>query len=364
MAPPLIEKVKAAAKKKQAEVKGSAWKEQVVNNNDGQFQDFSHWKQQYEQQPRKEKKEDSAFVKEKKANVAANVKSKVLEKLTTGISAKLVQIILEVTCKILETIEHQELSSLSIKNNQEILSSLANNFKGLVLTFRFSKKKSEAQFRYLRQFACARLTTVLQKLMLQVDEEESKWIEIQSELTVRIRNHQSEVKSITLTLIADTVGTSATTRAEAFADSKLAAQVIEQGIATISLGDAEQIPLVLPKKDNVKDNNQVDHQFIMFLQDLIVSQMEPLMEQVTLVIQDMFGTIGQVVQTLESAGAVSAAEIDNQTRKELSEQVESVYLQLVTTVERKVKDMMTVLEAMMDNSGEDDEEEDDTNSED
>jgi hypothetical protein len=348
MVPPLIQKAKAAAKKKQV----SAWKAEVVKDEDGQFQDFTHWKQQYEpQKEKKEKKEDSAFKKEQKAKVAAKVKSKVLGKITTGISAKLVQIILEVTSKMLEKVEEESLSK-----NQEI-SSLANNFKGLVLTFRFSSKKSEAQFRYLRQLACARLTTLLQKVM----QDESKWAEVQSQLTSLIRNSQSEVKSITLTLIADTVG-SANTRAEEFAESKL--PQVEQGIAMVSLG-AEQItgqkapvvPLDLQKNGDVKalKDNQVD-QFIIFLQDLIVSQMDPLMEEVTVAINDIFGNIGQVVKNLESA----STEIDEGAQKELSGQVESVYLNLVAAVEMKVKDMVTVLEAMMDKSGE---EEDDANSE-
>jgi hypothetical protein len=351
MAPPLIKKAKAVAKKKQAEVKGGAWKAEVVKDEDGQFQDFSHWKQQYE--PKKEKKEDSDFKKERKAKVGAKLKSKVLGKLTTGISAKLVQIILEVISKIFEKVEQESLSK-----NQDI-SSLANNFKGIVLTFRFSKKKSEAQFKYLRQLACARLTTLLQKVM----QVESKWVEIQSQLTSLIRNSQSQVKSITLTLIADSVG-SANTLAEEFAESKL--PQVEQGIATVSLG-AEQItgqkapavPLDLSKKDDVKalKDNQVD-QFIIFLQDLIVGQMDPLMEQVTLAINDIFGKMGQAVKHLESG----SAEIDEGTQKELSGQVESLYLNLVDAVEMKVKEMVTVLEAMMDKSGDDDED-DDANSE-
>jgi hypothetical protein len=349
--PSLIQKAKAAAKKKHVEVKGSTWKAEVVKDEDGQFQDFSHWKQQYEpQKEKKEKKEDSAFKKQQKAKVAAKAKSKVLDRLTTGISTKLVQIILEVTSKLLEKVEHE-----SHGKNQEI-SSLANNFKGLVLTFRFSKKKTEAQFRYLRQLGCARLATLLQAM--QVD---SNWVDIQSQLTSHIRNSQSEVKSITLTLLADTVG-SANSRAEEFAESKL--PEIEQGVAMASLG-AEKItgkktpvvPLDLQKKDEVKalKDNQVN-QFIIFLQDMIVSKMDPLMNELTLAINDIFGKIGQVVKNLDDA----SAEIDEGTQEELSGQVESVHLNLVDAVEMKVKDMMTVLEGMMDTSGEED---DDANGE-
>jgi hypothetical protein len=346
MAPPLIQKAKAAAKKKQAEVKGSGWKAEVVKDEDGLFQDLSHWKEQYEpQKEKKEKKEDSAFKKEQKAKVAAKVKSKLLGKITTGISAKLIQIVLEVTSKILEKVEQQSLSE-----NQEI-SCLANSFKGLVLTFRFSKKKSEAQFSYLRQLACARLTTLLQKVM----QVESKWVETQSQLTSLIQNNQSEVKSITLKLIADTVG-SANTRVEEFVESKL--PQVEQGIAIVSLGVEEMtgqnvpvVPFDLSKNDDTKalKDNQVD-QFIIFLQDLIVSQMDPLMEEVTHAISDLFEKIGQVVK-------MHSAEIDEKTQKELSGQVENVYLNLVAAVEMKVKDMVTVLDAMMDKSGEDEEDE-------
>ena len=86
---------------------------------------------------------------------------------------------------------------------------------------------------------------------------------------------------------------------------------------------------------------------------MIVSQMDPLMEELTLAINDIFGKIGQVVK-------IRSAEIDEATEKELSGQVERVYFNLVAAVETKVKDMVSVLDAMMDKS---EEEEDDSNSE-
>mmetsp|Transcript_12115 Transcript_12115/g.23155 ORF Transcript_12115/g.23155 Transcript_12115/m.23155 type:complete len:89 (+) Transcript_12115:247-513(+) len=81
-----------------AKIKGHVegkWLEEVYQND--QWLPLEDWAAKYE--PKKEMKEDSEFVKNTKAKIAAKAKETILGKLQLGITAKLMLLILEVASR-------------------------------------------------------------------------------------------------------------------------------------------------------------------------------------------------------------------------------------------------------------------------
>ena len=101
------------------------------------------------------KRKKSEFQKKTQAKVAAKVKETALQKIQVGISAKLVILILEVTCRVLEQIQDKLSSSVAKQ--------LVNTIGAISLSYRFeqSKKLDAKKAEFFRQTAVDQLTALL-----------------------------------------------------------------------------------------------------------------------------------------------------------------------------------------------------------
>ena len=141
-----------------AKIKGhveSKWLAEVYA--DGSWNGYDAWSTRYE--PKKETKEDSKFKKQAKAKVAEKAKETILSTLETGISKKLLLVILEIVSKILNQLE------TNLEAAGRLPQQLVNNCSAIVLSYRFekSKKQNSQKIAYLRATAIDLLTTTLQE---------------------------------------------------------------------------------------------------------------------------------------------------------------------------------------------------------
>ena len=138
-----------------AKIKGhveSKWLAEVYA--DGSWNGYDAWSTRYE--PKKETKEDSKFKKQAKAKVAEKAKETILSTLETGISKKLLLVILEIVSKILNQLETK------LEAGGGLPQQLVNNCSAIVLSYRFEKSNSQ-KIAYLRATAIDLLTTTLQE---------------------------------------------------------------------------------------------------------------------------------------------------------------------------------------------------------
>ena len=148
-----------------AKIKGHVegkWLQEVYQKDKGEWLGLEGWAAQYEPAaPQKESKPDPEFVQKTKAKVAAKAKETILDKLQVGISAKLLLLILEVACRVLQQLEIKLADAPQPPPPQA--KQLINTLSAVCLSYRFakSKKMDSKKATFFRQTALDQLTHIL-----------------------------------------------------------------------------------------------------------------------------------------------------------------------------------------------------------
>jgi hypothetical protein len=368
MPPAFLKSAKAKVDQKEVQVRGGKWRAEVCTDpdaTDAQWKPFDEWKAQYEP-PKPPKKEDSERKKKAKADGAEKLKTTLLSKLTNGVSAKLLVILLEVTSKLLTKVENEARAASDL---MVIVPMVLNAMNGIVLAYRFDTKKANSKkFAYLRRVGSDQLSNLIEQGTKGAEDAGQQIIEMQSEITRLVKSKQGEARMLASGMLDDLIVTAGETMDEKvetelplvvgkLADMEVQADAV---LSASGMSRPEQSPTDIDASDLKDKKDQVVDQLGVFLKQLVLGEMDRLTEGLTYGIDQVFEEFSEIFSRVVKFKDEKDAGLEEGLRDEIFGMIEKFYKQSEEKISTEVKSVVDMLGSMMDNKeSEDIEQEDD-----
>lgn len=354
--------------KEQVEQFGPQWRAAVSTGDStgARWKPLQDWQAVYE--PPKPPQQQSAA----QSYMANKAKQMVLNKLQSSVSLKILTIAQETTSKVL-TIAEAEATAASLKaslaKDSEPLNTLAvflNNLNGVVLSFRFERDNA-MQCDYLRRIASDNVADTLQQVF-ETAENAGKHIEdLRVQITSLIESQKSKVKDFVETSL-DKALQEAVANANAAASEKLAAAKKQLTAATgdaVSTLDkvtgADSVGELDPStqqeiqelENNIKAQRvDIQDESVAMLSDciklLVLKKMDKLTIVLVYIVDKLFNSVQELYKT-----ATEFKMTPQQLRDLVYDVIESAHKEYQQKVTMEVKRGVTVLQAIMEDSGDD-----------
>jgi len=304
-----------------AKIKGHVegkWLEEVYQND--QWLPLEDWAAKYE--PKKEMKEDSEFVKNTKAKIAAKAKETILGKLQLGITAKLMLLILEVASRVFNQIESKMVGPAK---------EFVNTASAIVLSYRFqrSKKLDKKKAEFFRKTALDQLTQI-------IDNVGDGLSRLQKEMRGQLAAAQ-DVRSFVSDKLDEILYLAEYKTAEVEAKVESAGDEAEVLLKAAGI----ERPPAIPEKSQVKaQKDEIVAMLSAVIKDGILSKLDTVSDSISGFMDNIF-----IVATLASAKGKKMKNSGN-LREIIGTTVEEIHSEMEAAVESEVSNVVLLIGSM------------------